>query len=83
MDAKAKQQALDEAIRAVIAMPDGRRVLQWILSMCAVARPLYGDSQEMVYREGRRSIGIAVRDRITKLAGARRLVDIEEQDNNG
>lgn len=84
MNWEEKEVLLNEAIKALIKNPDGKRLLQWLFNQCRVEEQLAGSEiPTMMFYEGRRSIGIAAQKLILKATGSRHVIcDIMEFDND-
>lgn len=81
---KTKRHALDSAVRALAAMPDGRCFLHWLLARCDVRGPVFtGDMESVWKRESLRQLGREVEDLIAAAHGRRTVIDIEEEDYGG
>lgn len=80
----AKRNALEGAVRALAAMPDGRCFLQWLLARCDVRGPVFtGDMESVWKREALRQLGREVENLIAAAHGRRTIIDIEEENYGG
>lgn len=81
---KRLQRQDEEALLAVLATPDGRRVLWAELGEAGVFRATFStDPIAMAYNEGRRSRGLEMLDRILDLAPHRYLEMMREHQPAG
>lgn len=85
-DVKADREHADllEAFKAVLATPQGKRVLFWVLEQAAIYRDAFsGDSAPTNYMLGQQAVGrrlIGVMDEIDPRTYPRLLLDIADLD---
>lgn len=75
--AKEDARAIDEALRKILAMPEGRTVVRWIAETTGVYAMQTVENLE--YQAGVRNAGLAIINRCNELAPNRMLESISER----
>ena len=75
------RESLENALRAVLLTPDGRRVLLWLAyDVCGLLSGTLTDSTNVtLHAEGRRSVGIDVLRRVQAVAPDAYVLAVQEQ----
>lgn len=69
-----------EDVRAIMALPAGRRfIYRLIYDICGVENGIWVPSAEIHYLEGRRSVGIAVKNEAQQIASRDYILMIQER----
>lgn len=63
------QRQADEDLRAIMLTPSGRRFMYWLTyDVCGVENGIWSPSAEIHFQEGRRSVGIQVKNEAQRVA---------------
>ena len=77
---EAKKNPLENAVRVLVGLPEGRRLLQWLLKKCDLRGPIFcGDPETVCRREAQRDIGRELERLIAASHGRKKIVEIEEE----
>ena len=73
---------VDMALKSVLATREGRAVIRWIIAEAGTDRSSFStNALTMAFGEGRRSVGIALGDRVKRVdKGSYRLMQEESDD---
>lgn len=76
-----EQLSLD--IGAVMSTKSGRRAVAYVLSLCGMDISSFnGQSNHTIYREGRRAVGLDLKNKLTEVAPESYLAMIKEEHND-
>ena len=78
--AERRQQQRDNDVRAVLATPEGRRFLWWLLDdLCGLHSSAFGgDMPVLTFLEGRRNVGVALMQHAQALAPDEYVLSLQE-----
>jgi hypothetical protein len=74
LDIKSRQEASD--IRAVAATPEGRRFLRWLVNHGGIFSGDFSPSSNNAFNDGRRSVSVAVWNRLREHAERKDFIEI-------